>query len=949
MWNRRLIWMCLVIFTIVWAAGPAGANLIKNGSFENPVSDPGQTRDTELGTLWFAAGAWGAEDVDDWNRTERIWHVTDGGAGMMPDGSFAEVLDASFEHGGIDVLSQDGLNLTAGMPYELSFYTWGESGNPRIDVDLSGADDISLLDDYETDWTDGVAELVAVKFVPHVTGEYTIEFRGDRYEGANVHYHAWIDDVRLVIKLPIATGPTPAHEATDVPRDVILSWSPGGPSIAKHDVYFGTSFADVNQASRDNPLGVLISEGQDANTIDVGVLAFNQTYYWRIDEVNKAPDNTILKGEIWNFTVEPLGYPIENVVATSNGAPQSDGYPENVVNASGLNENDEHSVDSADMWLAKPVGDEPLTISFEFDAVYKLHEMLVWNYNVAVELLLGFGVKDVTIEYSENGADWATLGDAVFNQGTTKPDYTANTTVDLGGVAAQYVRITVNGAYGALGQYGLSEVRFLYIPVQAREPQPGDGAVDIAPNTDLSWRAGREAVAHEVYLSTDPNALELIETTSTTTVDPGALDLGATYYWKIDEVNDAEAISTWAGAVWSFSTEPYIIVEDFESYTDDIDAGEAIFLNWIDGYEINDNGSMVGHIEAPFAETTIVHGGSQSMPLFFDNSGGVTVSETERNLDIPMDWTAHGIKSLSVAFAGDADNVPGQLYVKVNGTKVVYGGAADDLKVSGWLAWTIDIAALGNVSNVTTLAVGVEGAGASGVVYIDDIRLYPQEGEMVEPAEPDPAGLMAHYTFDSDFQDSSGNGNHAQVVGDAAITNDPARGGIASLDGLGDAILVPAIGDGTASEVTISLWMNTDIAWTSGYFSLFHCDGWAAGDIHMHVSSPGYFTAGVNGMGDNLQSATMPEVDQWYNVTVVVSASEASLYVNGIQEDSRIPTAVPETFIFGEGHLGIWLNGANLERALTGQIDDVRFYNRALSYGEAMGLAGRTTALYKPF
>ena len=280
---------------------------------------------------------------------------------------------------------------------------------------------------------------------------------------------------------------------------------------------------------------------------------------------------------------------------------------------------------------------------------------------------------------------------------------------------------------------------------------------------------------------------------------------------------------------------------------------------------------------------------------------------------------------------------------------MVYGGSADDLKVSGWLAWTIDVSALGNVSNVTTLAIGVEGAGASGVVYVDDIRLYPQEVEMVEPVEPDPAGLMAHYLLDNDFQDSSGSGNHAQAVGDTVIANDPMRGGIASLDGLGDAILVPAIGDGTASELTISLWMNTDIAWTSGYFSLFHCDGWAAGDIHMHVSSPGYFTAGVNGMGDNLQSATMPEVDQWYNVTVVVSPSEASLYVNGIQEDLRIPTAAPESFIFGEGHVGAWLNGANLERALTGQIDDVRFYNRVLSYGEAMGLAGRTTSLYKPF
>ena len=82
--------------------------------------------------------------------------------------------------------------------------------------------------------------------------------------------------------------------------------------------------------------------------------------------------------------------------------------------------------------------------------------------------------------------------------------------------------------------------------------------------------------------------------------------------------------------------------------------------------------------------------------------------------------------------------------------------------------------------------------------------------------------------------------------------------------------------------------------------------------------------------------------------TVAVSASEANLYINGVQEDSRVPTAAPESFIFGEGHLGAWLSGS-IQRNLAGQIDDVRFYNRVLSYGEAMTLAGRTTPLYKAF
>ena len=745
----------------------------------------------------------------------------------------------------------------------------------------------------------------------------------------------------------LASAPVPGDGQTDVPRDAVLSWA-AGEFAATHDVYLGTVFEDVNSASRADPMDVLLGQGQTAAAYDSeGVFEYGQTYYWRIDEVNAAPENTIFRGDLWSFTVEPVGYPIVDVIATASAAEIGSG-PENTVNGSGLNADDEHSIDAPDMWLVNGTTVDVVWIQYEFDTAYKLHEMLVWNYNIQFEPVVGFGIQNATVEYSIDGLDWTVLGDVELARGTAAATYTYNTTVDFAGVMAKYVRLTAHSGWGVMGQFGLSEVRFLYVPIQAREPQPADGQGDVDPGTVLNWRAGREAVSHEVYLSTDPEALELIDTTSVTTVDPGALDLAATYYWRIDEVNTAEAISTWEGATWSFSTQEYIVVEDFESYDDD---ENRIYVAWVDGYEIDGNGSTVGNLDAPFAEQTIVHGGSQSMPLFFENLGGTTVSEAEWVLDVPMDWTGHGIKALSLMFAGDAGNTPGQLYVKVNGTKVVYGGAAADLTVSGWLAWTIDVSSLsGNLSNVTTLTIGIEGAGASGVVYVDDIRLYPQDAEMIEPVTPDASGLVAHYTLDSDFQDSSGNGNHAEAVGNAAIVSDPARGGVAGLDGLGDGISVPPLGAGTASEVTISVWMNTDVAWTGGFFAVYHCNGWDTGDIHMHVSDPGYFTAGVNGMnGGNLQSAIMPEVDEWYHVAVALSASEASLYVNGIQEDSRVPTEVPGSFTLGEGHLGAWLNGATLERTVTGQMDDVRFYERVLSYNEVAGLAGRTTPLYRPF
>ena len=121
----------------------------------------------------------------------------------------------------------------------------------------------------------------------------------------------------------------------------------------------------------------------------------------------------------------------------------------------------------------------------------KLHEMLIWNYNVQFEPILGFGLKDRHRGVLENGTDWMLLGDVEFAQATANATYEANTTIAFNGVAAQYVRLTANSRWGSIGdtQYGLSEVRFTYIPAQAREPQPADGAAGVAVDATLAWRA----------------------------------------------------------------------------------------------------------------------------------------------------------------------------------------------------------------------------------------------------------------------------------------------------------------------------------------------------------------------------------------------------------------------------------------------------------------------------
>lgn len=534
----------------------------------------------------------------------------------------------------------------------------------------------------------------------------------------------------------LASEPDPADDANDVLCDTTLSWTPGEYAVA-HDVYLGTTFDDVNDAGRAAPLSVLVSEAQsEATYVPDDALAYGQRYYWRIDEVNAAPDSTIFKGIVWSFVTEPFAYPAEGIVATTNAASVEGSGPEKTIDGSGLDEDNGHSTQTEDMWQAV-AGDEPVWIQYDLGRTLKLWEMLVWNYNVEFELVLGLGFKDVTVEYSTDGEDWTVLDTVQFSQATAKAGYTANTTVSFGGVPARFVRLTADSTWGGIAQIGLSEVRLLYIPTCARNPEPADGATDVSVEAVLSWRAGREAATHELYMDTDASAVA-DETALLGSMDENRyaiapLDFGTTYYWKVNEVNEAASPSVWQGPLWSFVTEEYAVVEDFESYTDDIDAGETIYQTWIDGWT-NDTGSVVGHINAPFAERKIVYNGRQSMPLDYDNTSTPYYSEAYRTWPAAQDWTAGAANTLTLYFRGDPDNTPGTLYVALedgsgNVAAVSYADP-DAIQAVEWQPWSISLSSFSeagvNVAQINTMYIGVgdrnnPSAGGSGTLYIDDI------------------------------------------------------------------------------------------------------------------------------------------------------------------------------------------------------------------------------------
>ncbi|MHC4500831.1 MAG: hypothetical protein ACYS21_17165, partial [Planctomycetota bacterium] len=328
-----------------------------------------------------------------------------------------------------------------------------------------------------------------------------------------------------------------------------------------------------------------------------------------------------------------------------------------------------------------------------------------------------------------------------FAQAPGADDYAHNTTVDFGGLQAKYVRLTANSSWGGFfPQFGLSEARFFDIPVSARQPSPNSGAADVGVDVTLSWRAGRQAAEHNVYLSADEQAV--IDGTAPVTVvieashDPSSLDLGATYYWRVDEVNAAETPATWQGDIWSFSTREYLVVDDFEAYNEipsGLPGSKLIYETWADGFAANPatNGSAIGYLTAFSMETDIVHGGDQSVPLLYDNSvaslSEVTVDPAV--LAIGRDWTMGAAETLVLWFYGNPGNaITEKLYVKVNGNKVDYPGDGADAARPRWKQWNIELATVGvNQSSITQLGIGLERTAAfgdAGTVLIDDITLY---------------------------------------------------------------------------------------------------------------------------------------------------------------------------------------------------------------------------------
>jgi len=512
--------------------------------------------------------------------------------------------------------------------------------------------------------------------------------------GARV-FHGPLDEIRLYSHAlsetevltamtgepwPYAFGPDPADGALHEDTWVTIGWS-AGDAAASHDVYLGDDWDQVNNATPDSD----VFRGNQTSTFYVAGfpgyaypegLVPGTTYYWRIDEV-EADGVTKHKGEIWSFSIPPK---------TAYAPVPADG-----------------------------------------DAVAETSVTLTWT--------AGYGAKLHTIYFGEDY-------DEVDNATVGTPRGTAS--YSPGALEQEKVYYWRVDEFDGFGTYK-GDVWTFTTPGAVGNPQPANGAADSTMAPTLSWTAADNAASHQVYLGLDKDTVRNADTSSpeylgpktlgAENADPGFLEADTTYYWRVDEVYNNNPVK---GPVWSFTVGNYLLVDDFENYTDDDPNNEAIWQHWIDGFGVADNGAQVGYLMPPYAEQTIVHGGSQSMPLLYVNEGAVSNSEATLTLTALRDWTVAGVGELSLWYRGNSANALEPLYVALANTAgapaIVANDDAEAAKPAGWREWTIPLQAFTdqgiNLTNVDQIAVGLGTksgmtvVGGTGTMFIDDIRLY---------------------------------------------------------------------------------------------------------------------------------------------------------------------------------------------------------------------------------
>jgi hypothetical protein len=704
---RKLIYLVSVVLvlSVVLSTG-AWANLVgwwrlDDGSGTTAIDSSGNGNDGTLNgdPKWVSGKVAGALEMDggDYVEVPGASEINPESITLMSWVNFSTV-------DGADMERQD--YLSRGDDYAFSLHEWGYRDGTAAEGKISaivtsaggwsvigGATTVETDTWYHTALTyDSGTQMLTLYLDGEVDAELSVTTGLEHRLGGSLTIGTYsgrdllgkIDDVKIFdealslgqIKgemlgggFPLAYGPVPADGSMHPDTWANISWRAGDFAVS-HDVYLSDNFDDVDAGAESSFIGnqgeTFLVAGFPGFAYPDGLVP-GTTYYWRIDEVNDAEPNSPWKGDVWSFSIPPK---------TAYFPDPTDG--------------------------AESVG---------------VDVQLGWT--------AGFGAKLHTPYFGEsfdevdNATGGSAQGTLTYTPGTLKMAKTYYWRVDEFDVVETHKgnvwSFTTEGAVGS--------------------PNPSKGAVDVTQTPTLTWTPGFGA-SYEVYFGTDAASLELKSSGNlgSESYEPGQLEWNTTYYWRVDEANNTNADSPWTGPLWSFTTANFLIIDDFEAYNDlneDEPGSNRIYLAWIDGFENPAiNGSTVGHLDPPFAEQTIVHGGLQSMPMAYDNAVGK--SEATLTLTSNRDWTVNGVNKLTIWYRGGSDNAAETMYVMLNGSAGVDNDNPDAALAAAWTEWNIPLQAFidqgVNLSNVTSITLGLRSVtGGTGTLYFDDIRLYPPE------------------------------------------------------------------------------------------------------------------------------------------------------------------------------------------------------------------------------
>jgi alkaline phosphatase len=401
-----------------------------------------------------------------------------------------------------------------------------------------------------------------------------------------------------------STRPDPTNGAFAVAIDTTLGWLPG-PAAATHNVYFGTS----------SPPAFI--GNQLANSYDPGSLEFDTTYYWRIDEV-EADGTTVYTGDVWSFTTTPdIRITDPNLVGwwpldegNGNAALDWSGHgnhgtlfgPEwatpgfhgdaalnfiggGYVAIQNLNYNSTGNAEvTVCAWIRTNSGGDQFIVSFDRNEYWRL----AINTQVATEGQVAWHVmtEPYPLDYSsvtrvDDGLWHHVCGvfdngrSTIYIDGLAEPSATGGLTFGTGNVRYGFIganseatSFNGNRSIGAPVAGNMDDVRIydkaltpaeiqaIAARAEAWSPSPADGATEVVRRPTLSWTPGATAASHDVYLSTDRQAVidgtAFIVNQIETSYSPEVLTNAATYYWRVDAV-EANGTTKHIGAVWSFT------------------------------------------------------------------------------------------------------------------------------------------------------------------------------------------------------------------------------------------------------------------------------------------------------------------------------------------------------------------------------------------------------------